>query len=325
MTLDLGGHRLIGSGSGVGVQISPDSVGGNTVRNGTIKNWRIGISFEDGATDPVVPHQVTDVELRSAPYEGLPSTQITRLTAVDSSVSGGFGVFAISQSKLTRSPINLFRATLTITDSILVQSPFSDVLESTIMIDSSRLDGNGVSAFGIFSESPLTITDSVVKNFQTPITGYWGSVTLTKNKFTDMPNGVLGDISSRGAFGYSVSHIVGNTFTRSGVVLRGEVPMVVENNTFTQNTVGVEFTIPPPLDPTDPPPTATLSRAVGNTFTKNSGSGLKTELAGLEVGGNTAKKNGGYGIYAPGAFDLGGNIASGNVLGDCVGVACTSK
>lgn len=217
-------------------------------------------------------------------------------------------------------------ATLAITDSTLVRSPFSDILESTINIDSSRLDGAGVSAFGIFSESPLTITDSVVKNFQTPITGTRGAVTLTDNKFTDMPNGVLGDISPGRVFGLgNVAHIVGNTFTRSGVVLRGNVPMVVENNAFTHNDIGVEFTIPPSLEPTDPPPTATLSRAVGNTFKNNSGTGLKTELAGLEVGLNTAKRNGGYGLYAPGAVDLGGNIASRNALGDCVGVSCAHE
>ena len=53
--------------------------------------------------------------------------------------------------------------------------------------------------------------------------------------------------------------------------------------------------------------------------------GLEADLAGVEVGNNTAKKNGGYGIYAPGAVDLGGNIASGNALGDCVGVSCTRR
>ena len=41
------------------------------------------------------------------------------------------------------------------------------------------------------------------------------------------------------------------------------VPMVVENNTFRQNELGVEFTAPGTLDPSEPQPDATLSRATG--------------------------------------------------------------
>ena len=100
--------------------------------------------------------------------------------------------------------------------------------------------------------------------------------------------------------------------------------MIVENNTFKQNEVGVVFTRSAPL-PGDPLPTADGSRAVGNVLTKNMGTGIQTDLPGLAVGGNTATKNGGYGIYAPGAVDLGGNIAFGNTLGQCVGVVCAGK
>ena len=99
--------------------------------------------------------------------------------------------------------------------------------------------------------------------------------------------------------------------------------MIVENNTFKQNTIGVHFTRT--WYPEQTPLTAAGSRAVGNLFVKNSGSGIQTDLPGLEVGGNTAKNNGGYGIYAPGAIDLGGNVAFGNTLGQCVGVVCASR
>lgn len=326
VTLDLGGHSLVGAGSAVGVQTSSDSQGGNTIRNGTIENWGTGILLQ--AQSPGgIPYTVSDVVLLNSPVShlvGNTSLQLTRVTAVDSRIDGQLGGdLAISQSKLTRSAVNVFFASATITDSTLVESPVSSSAQGQVIIDSSRLDGKGTSALAYVSETAITITNSIVKNFAEPINGFWGGVTLTNNKFTDMPNGVLGDISSHlGSDG--TSHIVGNTFTRSGVVLRGNVPMIVENNTFTQNEVGVEFTRSAPL-PGDPPPTADGSRAVGNVLTRNTGTGIKTDLPGLAVGGNTAKKNGGYGIYAPGAIDLGGNIAFGNTLGQCVGVVCASK
>ena len=100
--------------------------------------------------------------------------------------------------------------------------------------------------------------------------------------------------------------------------------MIVENNTFTHNEIGVEFTRIEPFGDM-PPFTADGSRAVGNVLTKNAGTGITTDLPGLPVGDNTATKNGGYGIYAPGAVDLGGNIAFGNTLGQCVGVVCAGK
>ena len=326
VTLDLGGHSLIGAGSsGVGVQTSLLSLGGNTIRNGTIENWGTGILLQ--AENPNgVPYIVSDVDLQNSPVLHLlgNALQLNGVTAVDSTIYGQVGGdLAISQSKLTRSAVNVFIASATITDSTLVQSPVSSSAQGQVIIDISTLDGKGTGAPASVSETSVTIRDSVVKNFDEPIGGFWGGVSLTDNTFTDMPNGVLGDISSTiGSDGTSL--ISGNTFTRSGVVLQGNVPMIVENNTFKQNEVGVVFTRSAPL-PGDPLPTADGSRAVGNVLTKNAGTGIQTDLPGLAVGGNTATKNDGYGIHAPGAVDLGGNIAFGNTLGQCVGVVCAGK
>ena len=327
VTLDLGGHSLIGAGaSGVGVQTEFLSQGGNTIRNGTIEDWGTGILLQE-QNPGGVPYVVSDVDLVRAPvshFVGNTALQLTTITALDSRIDGQLGGdLAISHSKLTRSAVDVFFASAMITDSTLVQSPVSSSAQGQIVIDSSTLDGKGTSALGSVSETSITIRNSVVKRFQAPISGFWGGVSLTDNTFTDMPNGVLGDLSSNiGSDGVSV--ISGNTFTRSGVVLMGNVPMVVEHNTFKQNEVGVVFTRSAPL-PGQPPPTADGSRAVGNVLTKNTGTGIQTDLPGLAVGDNTATKNGGYGIYAPGAVDLGGNIAFGNALGQCVGVVCAGK
>ena len=326
VTLDLGGHSLVGGGSGVGVQTSFLSEGGNTIRNGTIENWETGILLQEQNPDGV-PYTVSGVVLLNSPVSQVgvnTSLQLTGVTAVDSRIDGQLGGdLAISQSRLTRSAVNVFFASAMITDSTLVQSTVSSSAQGQIIIDSSSLDGKGTSSLGSVSETSITISNSVVKNYAEPIGGFWGGVSLTDNEFTDMPNGVLGDISSHlGSDG--TSDISGNTYTRSGVGLRGNVPMIVENNTFKHNEVGVVFTRSAPL-PGDPPFTADGSRAVGNVLTKNVGTGIQTDLPGLVVGGNTATKNGGYGIHAPGAVDLGGNIAFGNTLGQCVGVICSGK
>ena len=326
VTLDLGGHSLVGGGSGVGVQTDFLSQGGNTIRNGTIENWETGILLREEPPDRA-PYIVSDVVLLNSPvshYVGITTLHLTRVTAVDSMIVGQFSSdLAISQSTLTRSDVRVFFATTaTITDSTILQSTVS-AYQSQVLIDTSRLNGKGTSALGSVSEGIISISNSVVKNYAEPISGSWGGARLTNNTFTDMPNGVLGDVSSNLGFD-GPSHIVGNTFTRSGVALRGNVPMIVENNTFTHNEIGVEFTrIEPFADM--PPFTADGSRAVGNVLTKNAGTGIQTDLPGLPVGGNTATKNGGYGIDAPGAVDLGGNIAFGNTLGQCVGVVCAGK
>lgn len=326
VTLDLGGHSLIGSGSGVGVQTASLSQGGNTVRNGTIENWGVGVLFDETSPDGR-PYSITDVALVRAPvshFFGLTTLYLTGITAVDSPVDGQFSShISISRSTLTRSDVQAyFSTTATITGSKLLQSSVL-AYQSGVTIDSSRLDGKGISALGSVSEGIITISDSVVKNYAKPIRGFWGGVTLTDNTFTDMAGGVLGDIASNlGSDG--PSEIVGNTFTRSGVVLRGNVPMIVEHNTFKHNTTGVEFTRIEPFSDM-PPFTAEGSRAVGNVLTKNTGTGILTELPGLPIGDNTATRNGGYGIHAPGAVDLGGNVASGNRLGDCVGVVCARR
>lgn len=326
VTLDLGGHSLVGSGSGVGVQTAFLSQGGNTVRNGTIENWDAGVVFQETPPDGT-PYTLSDVDLVHAPVRhslGLTTLYVTRVDAVDSTIVGEYSShLAITDSTLTRSDVEvLFAAIATITDSVLLQTTVS-AYQAGVTIDSSRLDGKGISALGSVSESIITIADSDVKNYARPIGGFWGGATITGSTFTDMAGGVLGDVSS-GFAPDGPSEIVGNTFTRSGVVLRGNVPMIVENNTFKHNTIGVEFTLPAPWADV-PPPTADGSRAVGNILTKNSGTGILTELPGLQVGDNTAIRNGGYGIYAPGAIDLGGNVAYGNALGQCVGVVCAPR
>lgn len=85
------------------------------------------------------------------------------------------------------------------------------------------------------------------------------------------------------------------------------------DNTFVGNTDGVAIG-----DPTG-------STITGNVFRNNAGSGIYTDATSLAVGGNTAIGNGEYGIHAPAAIDLGGNVARGNGTADCVGLVCARR
>ena len=59
----------------------------------------------------------------------------------------------------------------------------------------------------------------------------------------------------------------------------------------------------------------------GNRFSKNGDAVYITVAA--AIGSNVVVRNRGYGIYAPSATDLGGNIAVGNGISpQCVGVVC---
>lgn len=78
------------------------------------------------------------------------------------------------------------------------------------------------------------------------------------------------------------------------------------------------------------PPGSSRGRIASNLSFGNTGNGMAVTAAGretaLEVSGNHVVRNGGHGIFAPGAVDGGANVAVGNGEAPaCVGVACSSK
>lgn len=317
--LNLGGHKLVGPGSsGTGIA---STYGGVSIRNGEVKNWATGIGLEIDSSQSVAPVKVTDVVLRKAPSSiGFGSTlELTRVTAIDSTVRGELGGnLRIVRSTLTRSPIFVFFSSASVERSTLNASTVGSSASGAITIDRSRLDGRRTTRLGDVSETGITITNSTVKNYKYPISGYYGGATLINNTFTDMQQGVLANMSS-GLGSEGTATVKGNTFTRSGVVLDPHIPMVLENNTFRHNRTAAIFngSTLPGGEMWAP------GRAVNNVLVRNRGTGISSELPGLIVGRNTARYNRGYGIYAPGAVDLGGNKARGNKLGQCVGVVCS--
>ncbi|HEY3409240.1 MAG TPA: right-handed parallel beta-helix repeat-containing protein [Propionicimonas sp.] len=317
--LNLGGHRLVGPGSsGTGIA---SASGGISILNGEVKNWATGIGLDIDSSHSVEPVGVADVILRKAPsiIQFGSTLELTRVTAIDSPVRGELGGnLRIARSTFTRSSIFVFFSSATIARSTLIASTLSSSGAGAISVDRSRLDGRRTTRLGEVSETGITITNSTVKNYKYPIRGYYGGATLTHNTFTDMQQGVLANISS-GLGSEGIATVKGNTFSRSGVVLDPHIPMVLENNVFRHNKAAAIFSgsTLPGGEMWAP------GRAVDNVMVRNRGTGISSELPGLMVGGNTAKNNAGYGIYAPGAIDLGANKARGNKLGQCVGVVCS--
>jgi hypothetical protein len=317
--LNLGGHSLVGPGSS-GTGISSTS-GGISIRNGEVKNWASGIGLDIDWSQSVEPVSVADVVLRRAPsiIQFGATLELTRVRAINSPVRGERGGnLRIAKSTFIRSSIIVYDASASIKRSKLVASTVGTYGSGEISIDRAKLDGRRTARLGEVSETRITITNSTVKDYKYPISGYYGAATLTHNTFTNMQGGVLADMSS-GIGSEGTGYIKRNTFVRSGVVLDPHTPMVLEDNIFRHNKEAAIFTgsTLPGGEMWAP------GRAVNNILTRNRGTGISSQLPGLIVGGNTARYNAGYGIYAPGAVDLGANKARGNKLGQCVGVACS--
>ncbi|WP_341870902.1 right-handed parallel beta-helix repeat-containing protein [Corallococcus llansteffanensis] len=93
----------------------------------------------------------------------------------------------------------------------------------------------------------------------------------------------------------------------------------IDGNTFYDNAGGLILSDRPGVV------TVPLTGIVrGNQFLSNDGDGLRVLAPSTPtVIGNVALGNTGFGIYAPTAFDGGGNVARDNGAGDCVGIFCT--
>ena len=320
--LDLGGHKLSGSGgSSVGVTLDP--LGRNDVRNGIISNWGYGISQEgDNSTDPATTVTgITRVALnRAGIFTYFGGLRIDKVVALDSPIVSEINSkYEIINSVLTRSSIvGFYYGVITIDRSVLVASTVTFSANMMGSIKRSTLDGLGTSSLGSCSSSLLDITQNTIRNYQQPITGDECQLTLADNRISGMQKGAV-TLSSFLVPGPGPIVVRGNTFTKNKVGLKvARDGMSIENNTFQQNVDGIVLEPPDDIG-------VTGSTITGNIFKNNTGSGIRS-LPGLAaIGNNTATNNGGYGIYAPGATDLGGNVAYRNKLGQCVGVTCTGK
>lgn len=313
VTLNLGGFTLAGPGAG-GSAVTLSPKGGSTVTNGTIRGWALGIETDGTDYYPTAAAgKLTKVKFDKAPVDVYyASVSTSGSTFTHSPVNVAEGTFVATTSTFTKSTVDGFNGQISISGSTIVGGAVSDTSAFGVTIDRSTMDGTGYSgAPSTCSETSITIKNSTVKNYSQPISGFWCSVTLAGNTFVNNKGGVLSDVTEGFAPSEIQTFVTDNVFKTSGIVLNNGAMKVV-GNTFTRNVTGIIAQNP------------RYTTITGNTFTGNSSSGVRAGSAGVSVGGNTFTDNGRYGINAPGAIDLGGNVASGNGLGDCLGVPCTT-
>lgn len=296
VTLDLNGHRLVGPGREAGgVAVTYDQGKPVTVTNGTITAWWVGVAASED----------------SAP-SSTPST-LTRLTITES----GTGVRAfqagydISWSRFARND--------------LAVNGFSSL---PVSVTRSSFTDGGIDV----ASTPLNIADSSF--VRAPVSCTDGRLDVARSSFAKAPGAAISQDDCNGAtvrnslftanatayvsFGFPSlpDQLTGNTFLANTVALQPRAGAVVRNSLFLRNTQAL-------VVPDEFSGSATYTVET-STFTRNVDAVQIEAVASLR--GVRATSNSGWGIYAPNAVDLGGNVAYGNGKDpQCVGVSCAAR
>jgi hypothetical protein len=297
VTLDLGRHRLSGDGF---IRVSP-GVQGAVIRNGTLERvgvW-VGVIGEDAA-----------------------SATIRRVTMRSSAFSEGGGRIVVEQSRFPNGGgVSTFYGSVRVSDSFFDGGGVSGGPSNEVSVIRSVIK-NAERALSC-GEAGCSLIDSWLENNGTVYDGWESSITMR------------GNVIKNNGIGYTVRDDVGQADNSPDVVTNNrfvgnDVAMhmgpgasaTVQGNRFTGNGRGVEGHV---LDEE----WATFNVLLENNYFTRNGDAIYVPDAfladptGYRLKGNRAIKNTGWGIYAPRATDLGGNVARGNGnQPQCVGVAC---
>jgi len=309
VTLDLGGHRLTGNGTGTAVTATEATT--TRVLNGTIRDWDLGVQFESVLPFPTSP------------------LRLDRLRLVDAPLDIAGGDVRLERSNLQRSPLHLHYSTLrakatvlrasntdgelnqiTLTDSTVIGGGVGLDENNVVTLVRTSLTGTGYAGSPVHCGGAVTVRDSTVRGYAQPIYGFADScpLTVTRSTFLGNTGGAINSVTGEAG---SVT-VTDSTFRNNGVAVTGG-GLDVRDSAFRHNAAGVVAT------------DAASSAVRDSIFRDQTGSGISSTGSGLTVKNNLAVRNGGYGIYAPAANDLGGNRARLNTLGQCVGLVCASQ
>lgn len=297
VTLDLGGHRLVGPGAeaaGTGIVVNDPAEA--TVRNGQVVGWPTGVGAEQGDDPGTIPRvAVSRVTFRgngTAVWSFLGSVRVADSTFRDN----GSGV-------------NLFFAGGTVDRSTFRDNRAAAVASQSgpLLIADSTFTGN---EYGVDCTDVLCRVDrSRLRDGTTALTSYRASVELADSEVRGHRLGLAAQFEGGGDSAVR-SRFVGNDVAVRLSIL-GRVRLA--DNLFSRNGIGVTET--EEIETAE----ATLT---GNRFDRN-GDGILLPVVPARLQGNRAERNTGWGINAPHAVDLGGNTArrNGNQP-QCVGVSC---
>ncbi|MDQ0373853.1 right-handed parallel beta-helix repeat-containing protein [Cellulomonas humilata] len=281
------------------------SAGDSTIKNGTITGWTKGMDTLVNWDDPVGgPVLVDRVSFRDND------------TGLDDTGDGGVGANAVT----------ITRSTFTNNRVVAVTAEMARVdINHTIFADNGAGYVGDTGSRGTFTDTRFVSNDRALVVIE-------AGATVERSTFIDNPNAVVSAgvvsgliitdsrftgsevaVTGRGAIlRITGSTLVGNTTA----VVAGRFGGTIASNTFRANQTTVAFVTEELWEETV---------VQDNTFRLN-GDGLLLENAHMElvsIGGNDARRNTGWGIYAPGATDLGGNTAKHNgTEPQCVGVVC---
>lgn len=299
--LDLGGHRIVGPGASSGAQgvVLTENALDVTISNGTLKGWGNALIVSDngysqGATVSGARFVQNGVALAVGP--GGRAT-VSGSTFIDN----GYGASHMS-------------ATVSVDRSTFKENATaaSAVVSGSLTITRSTITGNtkGVECDEVY----CTIRDTVLRSNTTAISNRWATVDLTASTVARNELGVFMQFGSHGT-------LESNTFRDNAVGVEASWTdrTVIRGNVFRGNGTGfLSQTIENGID-------EAWTVVESNTFSRN-GDGIRSNRPGVQIGGNVAAHNTGWGIYAELAVDLGGNVARRNGHEpQCVGVVCTPR
>ena len=317
LSIDLRGHHLTGSSSGVGITVQyPATV---KVTHGRLTGWGTGLTTVSTTPDPTaVRANVTviavtflhnGIGLAPGEVNGNGSDVIYYTVYRSWFVSNKIGVGGfIGNSETTVSgatfrnnqvAVSFHGNGFTILTSVTVSnSEFSNNASGVYCTKAyCGLEGNS------FSANPTAVTtEDFFSALQMTGNTVSGSTTAVAVKDSFQTN-VIDNIFTGNKTALQVN---GGDGGLRGNVLSGNVTALSITN------AGLGFGDEPPVD------------ISGNRVTNNTGDGIVISNSKVALKNNISTFNHGWGINAPGAIDAGGNRAFGNYHSpQCVGVVCT--
>lgn len=318
VVLDLGGHTVRRTGPATGLSEGIVVLADSTVRNGTIRGFDLGYVLDADAEHfpgHVRLSQLTFIGNTAAVYNRSGSATFTITDShflgnglgLGSEQDASDGTFEVRTAlflgnRLALSAnlhdVDVRRSTFSFNE-LVVWCPYGSIsFTSSWIVQNAAVGRLPIGEFGYGFCSRVSFKDTVI----------------TRNDSlapTAQPVWEPFDFELRGSW------IADND---SGLEVRTRTADV-QSNTWVGNGGGLVLADLPEYVP--PPLSGTIR---GNRFLYNQGDGLRVRVpSDLAVSSNVAIGNTGWGIYAPGVTDGGGNIARGNRAGNCTGVVCSSR
>lgn len=303
VTFDLGGHTYSSNNAGDRYTMVWGTLGGPGAQiiNGTLKDWR---QIDVSSTNT----EFRNVRLQNSIIFAMGTATVVSSRLSNSSVVGFSTKFIVDRSTVENTTLDGENNTIAIKRSTVRDSRFSPVDNDTLNISGSTLTRTQIPC-----ESDLSILNSTVSGVTSGPAVWMQSndckVVVSGSTFQNNAGAIDARLDGQPANATVTvrsSHFVNN----GNAIVADQINLT--NSTFTRNATAVTIA------------NAGASAVSGSTFTRNTRDGLHTDAAGLRLRDNTAVNNGDYGLYAPGAVDLGGNVARGNQTTDCVGVTCSA-